>query len=104
MDPEIKAKWIAALRSGRYPQTRAALRTDVGYCCLGVLCDLLRPKGWRIPIAGQPLYMHSGNYSSLGGDLAEESDLSSERLEWLIHMNDTGKSFAAIADYIDRNF
>jgi hypothetical protein len=28
MDPEIKAKWIAALRSGKYKQGRNKLRSD----------------------------------------------------------------------------
>lgn len=34
-------KWVEALRSGEYAQTRAgALRDSTGYCCLGVACDL----------------------------------------------------------------
>ena len=41
-------KWVEALRSGNYPQTQGKLYrsddgdvfTSVGYCCLGVLCDL----------------------------------------------------------------
>lgn len=40
MNPEVKAKWIAALRSGNYKQTQYHLRDDYGYCCLGVLCDI----------------------------------------------------------------
>ena len=36
----VKQQWIAALRSGEYKQGRWALRTDSGYCCFGVLCDL----------------------------------------------------------------
>lgn len=42
MKPEIKQRWIQALRSGKYEQDRGVLRsvqTD-GFCCLGVLCDL----------------------------------------------------------------
>lgn len=45
MKPEIKAAWIAALRSGEYSQTTGHLRDDVGYCCLGVLCDLAAKEG-----------------------------------------------------------
>jgi len=39
MDPEIKANWLAALRSGEYTQAEGQLH-DGGnkYCCLGVLC------------------------------------------------------------------
>lgn len=47
MDSEIKARWVAALRSGQYPQTRLRLRDDYGYCVYGVLCDLKNPKGWN---------------------------------------------------------
>jgi hypothetical protein len=40
MNPEIKAKWVAALRSGEYKQGRGQLRSEDRFCCLGVLCDL----------------------------------------------------------------
>lgn len=41
MNPEVKAKWVAALRSGKYDQGRGQLRSPDGYfCCLGVLCEL----------------------------------------------------------------
>lgn len=46
MNPEIKSKWVAALRSGEYRQTRGALRDRHGYCCLGVLCDLHSKDHW----------------------------------------------------------
>jgi hypothetical protein len=52
MNPEVRARWTAALRSGDYPQTAGALRrlqaTDrdgEGYCCLGVLTDLWLKDG-----------------------------------------------------------
>lgn len=46
MKPEIKRRWVAALRSGKYKQGEGSLCTagETGaadtYCCLGVLCDL----------------------------------------------------------------
>lgn len=41
MDPEVKARWVAALRSGEYKQGCGQLRgCDDDFCCLGVLCDL----------------------------------------------------------------
>jgi hypothetical protein len=40
MNTEIKAKWVAALRSGKYRQAKHVLKGDDGMCCLGVLCDL----------------------------------------------------------------
>ena len=41
MNQEIKAKWIAALRSGKYKQGEGCLNDGHGgFCCLGVLCDV----------------------------------------------------------------
>lgn len=40
MNREIKKRWVAALRSGKYRQSRDHLRKDDCYCALGVLCDL----------------------------------------------------------------
>lgn len=46
MDPERKAQWVAALRSGNFPQGKEQLLTGTveqgSYCCLGVLCELYR--------------------------------------------------------------
>lgn len=40
MDKKLKAKWVKALLSGKYPQGSGALYEKMhgGYCCLGVLC------------------------------------------------------------------
>lgn len=40
MKKSIKKKWVAALRSGQYKQGFAQLRSEEGFCCLGVLCNL----------------------------------------------------------------
>jgi hypothetical protein len=49
-DYALRKKWIAALESGKYKQTRGQLRCTSGkrqsYCCLGVLCDIVNPDGW----------------------------------------------------------
>ena len=45
MKPEIKKKWVAALRSGKYNQTKDHLRDENGYCCLGVLCEIAAKEG-----------------------------------------------------------
>lgn len=47
MDANLKAQWLTALRSGEYKQGKFALRdSEGGYCCLGVLCDVIDPNGW----------------------------------------------------------
>lgn len=51
MNPEAKALWLAALRSGDYKQAQgnlAAINTregTIGFCCLGVLCDVAMRNG-----------------------------------------------------------
>lgn len=50
MNPEWKAPWVSALRSGTYSQGHRRLRRLESFCCLGVLCDLFIEKGlgtWR---------------------------------------------------------
>jgi len=44
MDKEVKQKWVDALRSGKYKQGQGYLRTPDGYCCLGVLCEVLNAE------------------------------------------------------------
>jgi hypothetical protein len=45
VNPEVKTKWLAALRSGEFEQGAVRLKTEVRdgtskFCCLGVLCEL----------------------------------------------------------------
>ena len=50
MPKAIKTRWVKALRSGKYKQTTGQLREcdddgkPVGYCCLGVLCDITQKE------------------------------------------------------------
>lgn len=63
MTPELKAKWLAALRSRDFKQIKARLKgglikegrgapvyIGIGHCCLGVLCEVVGtvPKLIRI--------------------------------------------------------
>lgn len=66
MDPDIKQRWVAALRSGNYSQTIGFLRNEDGYCCLGVLCDIKNPEEWSANC--------EGNYAFFGatGQLPED--------------------------------
>ena len=40
MNPTVKEKWLAALRSGKYEQGEVALKCNNKFCCLGVLADI----------------------------------------------------------------
>lgn len=41
---KMVAKWVKALRSGKYKQTTGRLQDGKGYCCLGVACAITIPK------------------------------------------------------------
>lgn len=40
VDKKDIKKWVEALRSGKYKQTKETLQDKEGYCCLGVACEL----------------------------------------------------------------
>lgn len=72
--PEIKAAWLAELRSGRYEQGTGLLRctsdSKQRHCCLGVLGELAVAAGlatWSLCDEEQVFMLHSveeGNYSA----------------------------------------
>ena len=47
MNKENMMKWVAALRSGKYAQTKEILRDEKGFCCWGVMCDISGVGGWN---------------------------------------------------------
>lgn len=67
MKPEIKKRWIEALRSGKYNQGKGYLCKDDSYCCLGVLCELAVEDGAISRPA--PRRVRSGS-SQVGGVVA----------------------------------
>jgi len=104
MPRELKEKWIAALRSGEYPQTRGVLRGYNGFCCLGVLQEVRKI----------PVYEDSdGNfkYEGKGGSLGEKTCELFSCDAWgfvvggstIAELNDSGVSFTKIADLIEEH-
>ena len=112
MNRELKTKWLEALRSGKYKQGRMALRTiQDEFCCLGVLCDIVAPDAWskRLPNSDHYIHMNNGGgipsfnlYPEYAPDFAPNKH-GQGRLGVLVNMNDSGKTFAEIADYIEEN-
>jgi hypothetical protein len=107
MDAELKTKWVAALRSGKFQQGDRALRANDRYCCLGVLAEV---KGcqWGKNIHGEATPV----FGSEGVGRHEDSpcylDESFSGLLYatqcaLADLNDSGKPFPAIADWIEEN-
>ena len=101
MDKELKAKWVAALRSGEYRQAHGQLwdGTD-GYCCIGVLCRLQGATDQLLRL----------NRMNVAPEELPNEGLSTYMRSNLATMNDgiiaTGRqpvTFAQIADYIEAN-
>lgn len=101
MEAAIKSRWVEALRSGRYQQGRGSLRpSENTYCCLGVLCDLIKPS-WEYNIIS---YDHATEGAAFPSECFMVSlGLPGEAANNLAEMNDAGVPFALIADEIERS-
>ncbi len=94
---EIK-KWIEALRSGKYTQTKRVLQdTNNGYCCLGVACKVLIPEDKQ--------FTHTV-FNNLKGNMPAEQPNAPE---WLKMMDSdfeekTGRYLTSLNDNYDFTF
>lgn len=120
MNPEIKTRWVAALRSGKYKQGRRVLnRNDQEFCCLGVLCELAVEDGivTKVPFhpEGATTPMDYRGPTDPNSDNDRNTTLVPDAVQqWagvrlnpgvngrpLSSMNDNGMDFNTIADYIE---
>lgn len=107
MNPEIKAKWVAALRSGKYKQAQEVLQGGGGFCCLGVLCEISKLEtGFGI----QDTLDETHGTEQLGTTVMAWAGLPSGmgalvtiggRSQHLTCHNDDGRTFLEIADAIE---
>lgn len=114
MKAEVKAEWVAALRSGNYKQGRNYLRQGDEFCCLGVLCDISGLGKWENDVGVVQAYVAGEEWEDVQLPLAvvEWADLESEDpvvLEIALASYNDGDeaitvkphSFAEIADLIE---
>jgi hypothetical protein len=102
-------KWVAALRSGKYKQTRHVLCDRNGHCCLGVACEVAIENG-------VPLTRESTEFGRVLFNVYALSLLPYQVRDWLglrnaggtygdgslLHDNDSrGLTFEQIADIIE---
>ena len=123
MDSKIKARWLAALRSGDYLQARGFLRSARGYCCLGVLCEIAVQEGVTTRVTrgeGAESYYGEDFFSTVlpeqvsdwAGGLSSSGALPGEATidgsfsgNTLADLNDSGRyTFEQIADVIEEYF
>lgn len=100
MNPEWKAKWIAALRSGEYKQGTDWLYDPQkdSYCCLGVLQKIVDPKFLE---GEEKEFPTAGVCTTVG--LMDEI-YNPNVCQALANMNDVKLySFDQIADWIEEN-
>lgn len=104
---ELRAKWVATLRSGNYEQGEGQLRDAKNRCCcVGVLCDIADPAGWRQLQGGG--YTHSGD-GLMSFRILKMAGIGDAIGRRLASMNDGTEantnrkkhSFSEIADYIE---
>jgi hypothetical protein len=110
LNKKIKRKWLTALRSGKYKQTRTAQlhnKKANSYCCLGVLQHCLNGEidGYLIPREGW--YADNGMVNirdqSYNGEIKLSKNNNSIE-DKLTSLNDSAKyNFAKIADWIEEN-
>lgn len=108
---DIQEKWIAALESGEYQQTKHRLHDEEGFCCLGVLCDLYIKEhttaAWVEDPAGRRWVFADPETKT--GDLLPASvvvwaGLNATNPDGLAYRNDNGVSFSEIATIIRKDF
>lgn len=108
MNVDIKQQWLRALRGGKYQQGHGKLRhtDDSGdkYCCLGVLCDLVDPTGWKPPGTNSAGYYHKEASGYPSAEVRAIAELASDDENTLVALNDGRRaSFLEIAKYIEEH-
>lgn len=98
MKHELRDAWVADLRSGKHRQERG--------CCLGRLCEVTGIK----PVFIEATHGHTRgawayDYQRFGlpAHLRSEAKISGSQEAELQSMNDTGFTFAEIANWIEAN-
>jgi len=114
MKPQIKQKWLHALRSGEYKQGFAALHLNDKFCCLGVLCDLHAKEthGEWVKENDCDQYSYYGAIAYIPYVVAEWAGITEIRpsiqngisgVYRLDKLNDDGHNFNSIADLIEKD-
>lgn len=105
MKKGLKARWVAALRSGKFKQGKNQLRrkNEVSgketFCCLGVLCKVSPAVMKR-----RTLKKFNAGAGSLWGQALAYAGFSIKIETTLARMNDNGgHGFKRIANWIEKN-
>lgn len=108
MNKKIKARWLRALRSGKYRQGQKRLRNTNGtMCCLGVLCDVFDKTKWEKPSENDWIdwTYDGGNETCLPYHVRSKAGLSDEAQVDLMSLNDDHRpnAYRRVIAYIKEN-
>ena len=117
MKPNIKEKWINALRDGSYKQGRDRLKVNDTFCCLGVLTDLYikeKQQYWETQADGLGCFEYNisilpdsvVNWAGLTNKSPEITTIGKNGIKRTTHLttlNDSGCSFDEIANFIEKD-
>ena len=111
MNPDIKRRWMQALRGGAYPQCHYRLKTDDGYSATGILADMwgrdnginwvTRPESCLIGNHTRLVYLMDDTNERLSLDILNWCALDRESEKLIMELND-GSEFDDIADMIEK--
>lgn len=113
MKREIADKWVEALRSRKYKQGDGCLRNGDNFCCLGVLCDISGLGKWEKSDHYDNGLFYCGTNAVLPGSVMDWSGINHFKGLFktdegdgvcLTSLNDSGMSFAEIADVIEKHW
>ena len=110
MNPEIKQRWIEALNSDEYKQTKERLKDSTGFCCLGVVTDLyIKEHNQEWTLNEDSDYTFDGWHGALSSEVMNWAGIKGDTgtlkepvdgVDNLAGLNDNGYSFKQIAQVI----
>jgi len=103
--------WVSELESGNWKQATEFLRSENGYCCLGVACEMYRKEHSENCYWSEN---ENGSFTFYVGGVFAERELPEQVRDWLglsddvgtygenslAKRNDRGNSFQEIAEII----
>ena len=117
MKKTVMKKWVKALRSGKFKQGKKQLKQTnpqgkVNHCCLGVLCELYNDeitKNKKKPLDFSDELVLPRQVMNWSGLCTEEGEFeisltTKSSPVSLSEMNDDGKRFTTIANFIEKNW
>lgn len=112
---KLRTKWVEALESGEFKQTKRNLckrnlNQKRSYCCLGLLCEIAKPGSLKPlrdrydalgnPLMGSSILAYNNELYFPPDEILDLVGINKTQAANLAHVNDTGSSFKAIAKLI----